>query len=421
MDHRIGCDVGGTFTDLCLVEPELGTATFAKVLTTPEDQSVGVVTAARRALEVAGVPGARVDGFAHGTTVATNAILERGGARTALVTTRGFRDVLLIGTQMRPHLYDARAPQAATARSSGPHVRDRRAHGRRGQRSRAAGGRRHRVRLRGAVGREGHFRRRRTAAQLRQSGTRASRRQHHRAAPPAHRHLPFVGRAAGTGRVRTRVHDGHERLSHAAGARLPAQSGQGSGGDRHSVVAHDHAVQRRTDDRGHRRYREERPYEPVRPGGGSDRRSALRRSRRLQGRGDRGHGRDQLRCGSDSRRRRRGALRRRDRGLPDSDSHVRHRHPRCRRREHRIGGPGRSSDRRSPKRRGPARSGSLRSWGTSPDRHRRQRRARPPARRTQPRVHRDRIPRGHCGPSTSTSESRSDYRRNRQRKASCAW
>ena len=109
MAHRIGCDVGGTFTDLCLFEPERGTATFAKVLTTPEDQAVGVVTAARRALEAAGVPGACVDGFAHGTTVATNAILERRGARTALVTTRGFRDVLLIGTQMRPHLYDARA------------------------------------------------------------------------------------------------------------------------------------------------------------------------------------------------------------------------------------------------------------------------------------------------------------------------
>ena len=108
MAHRIGCDVGGTFTDLCLVEPKLGRATFAKVLTTPEDQAHGVAVAARRALEVAAVPGAGVTGFAHGTTVATNAILERKGARTALVTTRGFRDVLLIGTQMRPHLYDPR-------------------------------------------------------------------------------------------------------------------------------------------------------------------------------------------------------------------------------------------------------------------------------------------------------------------------
>ena len=109
MAHRIGCDVGGTFTDLCLVEPELGRATFAKVLATPADQALGVEAAARHALEAAAVPGVGVTGFAHGTTVATNAVLERKGARTALVTTRGFRDVLLIGTQMRPHLYDARA------------------------------------------------------------------------------------------------------------------------------------------------------------------------------------------------------------------------------------------------------------------------------------------------------------------------
>ena len=108
MAHRIGCDVGGTFTDLCLVEPELGRAFFAKFLTTPQDQALAVAAAARYALDGAAVPGASVTGFAHGTTVATNAILERKGARTALVTTRGFRDVLLIGTQMRPHLYDAR-------------------------------------------------------------------------------------------------------------------------------------------------------------------------------------------------------------------------------------------------------------------------------------------------------------------------
>ena len=109
MAHRIGCDVGGTFTDSCLVEPETGQATFVKVLTTPNDQTRGVVAATRRALEAAAVPGTAVAGFAHGTTTATNAILERKGARTALVVTRGFRDMVLIGTQMRPHLYDARA------------------------------------------------------------------------------------------------------------------------------------------------------------------------------------------------------------------------------------------------------------------------------------------------------------------------
>ncbi|WP_028061307.1 hydantoinase/oxoprolinase family protein [Candidatus Solirubrobacter pratensis] len=95
---RLGVDVGGTFTDLvALVDGRVRTA---KVPSTPADQSEGVL-AAVRAGEVAGV-----EAFAHGMTVATNALLERRGARTALVTTAGFRDILEIGRQNRPHLYD---------------------------------------------------------------------------------------------------------------------------------------------------------------------------------------------------------------------------------------------------------------------------------------------------------------------------
>ena len=95
---RLGVDVGGTFTDLvALVDGRLETA---KVPSTPGDQSAGVA-AALRAVEVEGVAA-----FAHGMTVATNALLERRGARTALVTTAGFRDVLEIGRQDRPDLYD---------------------------------------------------------------------------------------------------------------------------------------------------------------------------------------------------------------------------------------------------------------------------------------------------------------------------
>jgi N-methylhydantoinase A len=97
-DTRLGVDVGGTFTDLvALVGGEIRTA---KVPSTPRDQSEGVLAA---------VGAADVDGaaaFAHGMTVATNALLERRGAKTALVTTAGFRDVLEIGRQNRPHLYD---------------------------------------------------------------------------------------------------------------------------------------------------------------------------------------------------------------------------------------------------------------------------------------------------------------------------
>ena len=97
---RLGVDVGGTFTDLVvLVDGELVTA---KVPSTPKDQARGVV----HAIEVAELAPGTAAGFTHGSTVATNALLERRGARTALVTTEGFRDVLEIGRQNRPALYD---------------------------------------------------------------------------------------------------------------------------------------------------------------------------------------------------------------------------------------------------------------------------------------------------------------------------
>ncbi|MGI8595483.1 MAG: hydantoinase/oxoprolinase family protein [Solirubrobacteraceae bacterium] len=97
---RLGVDVGGTFTDLvALVDGEVLTA---KVPSTPRDQSEGVMAS----VHAAGLEGDDVAAFAHGMTVATNALLERRGARTALVTTEGFRDVIEIGRQNRPSLYD---------------------------------------------------------------------------------------------------------------------------------------------------------------------------------------------------------------------------------------------------------------------------------------------------------------------------
>jgi N-methylhydantoinase A len=97
---HLGVDVGGTFTDLvALVDGRLVTA---KVPSTPGNQAEGVL----RALEAAAIEPGAVGAFAHGSTVATNALLERRGARTALVTTAGFRDVIEIGRQQRPALYD---------------------------------------------------------------------------------------------------------------------------------------------------------------------------------------------------------------------------------------------------------------------------------------------------------------------------
>ncbi|MDQ4106324.1 MAG: hydantoinase/oxoprolinase family protein [Actinomycetota bacterium] len=99
-DMRLGVDVGGTFTDLVALGG--GDVLTAKVPSTPQDQSQGVMNSVRAAeIESGGVAA-----FAHGMTVATNALLERKGARTAIVTTEGFRDVLEIARQDRPSLYD---------------------------------------------------------------------------------------------------------------------------------------------------------------------------------------------------------------------------------------------------------------------------------------------------------------------------
>ncbi len=99
----IGVDIGGTFTDVALVHG--GRLTTAKVSTTPADRAQGMREGVALALERAGLDAADVTHLAHGTTVATNALLERAGARTALVATAGFEDVLALARQARPHLY----------------------------------------------------------------------------------------------------------------------------------------------------------------------------------------------------------------------------------------------------------------------------------------------------------------------------
>src|SRR5215467_14383672 len=96
---RVGVDVGGTFTDLVAVAPD-GTLEIRKVSSTPEDPSVGLFHA------VDALAGAAIELLVHGTTIATNALLERRGARTALVTTAGFEDLLWLRRQDRAALYD---------------------------------------------------------------------------------------------------------------------------------------------------------------------------------------------------------------------------------------------------------------------------------------------------------------------------
>ena len=105
----LGVDVGGTFTDAVLLDG--GAVHTAKVPTTPREESVGVMRAVEAVLRRAGAASSDVDVFAHGMTVGTNALLEERGARTALVATAGFADLLEIGRQDRPELYRLCTPK----------------------------------------------------------------------------------------------------------------------------------------------------------------------------------------------------------------------------------------------------------------------------------------------------------------------
>lgn len=98
MSKVVGVDVGGTFTDIFYLDAEAGSCVTAKVPSTPADQSEGVLNGIR----ATGVPAKELTGLVHGTTVGTNALLTRGGARAGLITTAGFRDVLEMRRRDRP-------------------------------------------------------------------------------------------------------------------------------------------------------------------------------------------------------------------------------------------------------------------------------------------------------------------------------
>jgi N-methylhydantoinase A len=102
---QIGVDIGGTFTDIVALDGE-GRLSLTKVPSTPKDLLQGIAAAVQRVLALAGGRPADVERFIHGTTVATNAILEQKGAVTAILTTEGFEDVLELGRQKRSRMYD---------------------------------------------------------------------------------------------------------------------------------------------------------------------------------------------------------------------------------------------------------------------------------------------------------------------------
>ncbi len=109
MVWRIGVDSGGTFTDVCLFETETGRVEVWKVPSTPDDPSRGIAQGIEEGIGRVGAAPGDVGYFGHGTTVATNALIQHRGVKTGLITTDGFRDLLEIGRQKRPDLYDLQA------------------------------------------------------------------------------------------------------------------------------------------------------------------------------------------------------------------------------------------------------------------------------------------------------------------------
>lgn len=127
MGLRIGVDVGGTFTDVCMFDDSGGSLHIAKVPSIPSSPDEGVIEGVRRLLSETKCHPEDVEFFVHGTTIATNAIIEYKGAKVGLLVTEGFRDVLQIVRQDRPKLYDyfAQNPKPLVPRSHTYEVRER--------------------------------------------------------------------------------------------------------------------------------------------------------------------------------------------------------------------------------------------------------------------------------------------------------
>src|SRR6266571_595412 len=103
---RIGVDVGGTFTDFVLHDPQGDLVHTGKLLTTPDDPSEAIVTGIVRLLKEKNLRASALHSIVHGTTLITNTVIERTGAAVGLITTEGFRDVIEVGRETRYDLYD---------------------------------------------------------------------------------------------------------------------------------------------------------------------------------------------------------------------------------------------------------------------------------------------------------------------------
>ena len=111
-DARLGVDVGGTFTDFVVFDPESGSFSVGKTLTTPQDLALGIIRGTREAAERSGFEVRDISQVAYGTTLVANLLLERKGVRVGLIATEGFRDILETGTEQRYDMYDLTARRA---------------------------------------------------------------------------------------------------------------------------------------------------------------------------------------------------------------------------------------------------------------------------------------------------------------------
>lgn len=112
MAWRIGIDSGGTFTDVCLFDDTTGDVSVWKVPSTPDDPSRAIAKGTQEGTQRVGAEPSEVAYFGHGTTVGTNALIQHRGVKTGLITTEGFRDLIEIGRQKRPDLYDLQVDKA---------------------------------------------------------------------------------------------------------------------------------------------------------------------------------------------------------------------------------------------------------------------------------------------------------------------
>ena len=111
--HSLSIDIGGTFTDFSLLDLRSGEVTVHKVLTDAEDAARAVIVGASEVLAAAGAGFERLGSVVHSTTLATNAIMERKGAKVALLTTKGFRDILEMGREQMYDIFDLKAQMPA--------------------------------------------------------------------------------------------------------------------------------------------------------------------------------------------------------------------------------------------------------------------------------------------------------------------